>query len=166
MRLLLVTHGSKALLAALLALAGPRHPAQDEAIARADGRRTGLAIGQLPDFTGTLAARYPGPEAAGAGPRCAAVEAEIQQAGRPLVRRGRGRAAKGLLVNCLPHGMPTLMLITHNALEFLVTPGRVTVLGESEGNRLRRIHTDGRAMPEDPDPASTAMRSGAGRMAR
>jgi len=46
-----------------------------------------------------------------------------------------------------------LMLITHNAIEFLVTPGRVTILGESEGNRLRRIHTDGRAMPEDPDPS-------------
>jgi hypothetical protein len=49
--------------------------------------------------------------------------------------------------------MPALMLITHNALEFLMTPGRVTVLGESEGNRLRRIWTDGRPMPDDPDPS-------------
>ena len=59
---------------------------------------------------------------------------------------------RGLLVNCLPHGMPSLMLITHNATEFLFTPGRVTMLGESDGNRLRRIWTDGRAMPADPDP--------------
>ena len=59
---------------------------------------------------------------------------------------------KGLFVNCLPEGMPSWMLITHNALEFLFTPGRVTILGESDGNRLRRIYTDGRPHPADPDP--------------
>ena len=32
------------------------------------------------------------------------------------------------------------------------TPGRVTLLGESDGNRLRRIYTDGRPHPDDPDP--------------
>src|SRR5438445_10842837 len=51
---------------------------------------------------------------------------------------------KGLFVNCLPESMPSWMLITHNALEFLFTPGRVTILGESDGNRIRRIYTDGR----------------------
>lgn len=66
-----------------------------------------------------------------------------EKAGRP----------KGLLINCLPHGTPTFILITHNAIEFLVTPGRVTILGESDGGRLRRIYTDGRPMPEDPDPS-------------
>ncbi|MET0287139.1 MAG: hypothetical protein ABW352_21825 [Polyangiales bacterium] len=59
---------------------------------------------------------------------------------------------KGLFVDCLPEAMPSWMLITHNALEILYTPGRVTILGESDGNRLRRIYTDGRAHPEDPDP--------------
>jgi hypothetical protein len=57
-----------------------------------------------------------------------------------------------LFVNCLPEGMPSGMLITHNGLEFAFTPGRVTILGESDGNRLRRIYTDGRPHPEDPDP--------------
>jgi hypothetical protein len=56
-----------------------------------------------------------------------------------------------LFVNCLPQGMPSWMLITHNAIEFLFTPGRVTILGESDGNKLRRIYTDGRAHPADPD---------------
>ena len=56
-----------------------------------------------------------------------------------------------LFVNCLPEGMPSWMLITHNAIEFLFTPGRVTILGESDGNKLRRIYTDGRAHPADPD---------------
>jgi hypothetical protein len=59
---------------------------------------------------------------------------------------------KGLFVNCLPESMPSWMLITHNAMEFLFTPGRVTILGESDGNRLRRIYTDGRPHPADPDP--------------
>ncbi len=53
---------------------------------------------------------------------------------------------------CLPEAMPSWMLITHNAMEILFTPGRVTMLGESDGNRIRRIYTDGRAHPEDPDP--------------
>ena len=49
--------------------------------------------------------------------------------------------------------MPSYMLITHNAFELLITPGRVTLLGEGDGNRLRRIYTDGRAHPADPDPS-------------
>lgn len=60
---------------------------------------------------------------------------------------------KGLFVNCLPEGMPSWMLITHNAMEFLFTPGRVSILGESDGNRLRRIYTDGRPHPADPAPS-------------
>jgi hypothetical protein len=59
---------------------------------------------------------------------------------------------KGLFVDCLPNGLPALMLIPHNPLEFIFSPGRVLVLGESDGNRLRRIFTDGRAHPSDPDP--------------
>jgi hypothetical protein len=59
---------------------------------------------------------------------------------------------KGLFIDCLPEGMPSWMLITHNAMEILFTPGRVTLLGESDGSRLRRIYTDGRGHPDDPDP--------------
>src|SRR6202020_3338282 len=42
-------------------------------------------------------------------------------------------------------------LITHNAFELLTTPGRITMLGEVDGNRMRRIYMDGRAHPDDPD---------------
>jgi hypothetical protein len=65
-----------------------------------------------------------------------------EEAGRP----------RGLFIDCLPEGMPSWMLITHNAFEFAFTPGRVTILGEMDGNRLRRIYTDGRNHPPDPDP--------------
>jgi hypothetical protein len=68
------------------------------------------------------------------------------------VAEERDGRPKGLLLDCLPHGMPSLILITHNAMEILFTPGRVTLLGESDGNRLRRIWTDGRGHSPDPDP--------------
>ncbi len=66
-----------------------------------------------------------------------------EQAGRPFP----------IIDHCFPTGMPSWMLITHNAFEILFTPGRVTILGEGDGNRLRRIYTDGRAHPADPDPS-------------
>src|SRR4030081_2161611 len=65
-----------------------------------------------------------------------------EKAGRPLL----------IFHGCLPEAMPAWMLVTHNAMEILFTPGRVTLLGESDGNRLRRIYTDGRPHPDDPDP--------------
>lgn len=58
-----------------------------------------------------------------------------------------------IIDHCFPTGMPSWMLITHNAFEVLFTPGRVTLLGEGDGNRLRRIYTDGRPHPPDPDPS-------------
>jgi hypothetical protein len=66
-----------------------------------------------------------------------------EEAGRPFP----------IIDHCFPTGMPSWMLITHNAFEILVTPGRVTILGEGDGNRLRRIYTDGRPHPADPDPS-------------
>ena len=36
-----------------------------------------------------------------------------------------------LFTNCLPEAMPAWMLVTHNSMEILFTPGRVTMLGES-----------------------------------
>ncbi len=64
-----------------------------------------------------------------------------EKAGRPFL----------VLSHCLPHGMPSWMLITHNAFEWLTTPGRITMLGEVDGNRMRRIYMDGRPHPDDPD---------------
>ena len=58
------------------------------------------------------------------------------------------------------------MLVTHNAMEFLYTPGRVTCWAKSDGNRLRRIYTDGRRIPTIPIRRSTAIRSATGRATR
>ena len=111
-------------------------------------------LGKLPDWSGAWIPNVqdqnaqvhgnPAPWTPAAAKQIAFLEAE-EKAGRPV----------GLFTNCLPEAMPSWMLITHNPMEFLFTPGRVTVLGESDSNRLRRIWTDGRPHPSD----ATAPRS-------
>jgi hypothetical protein len=109
-----------------------------------------LAIAKLPDWSGvwtpnisdqnTQMTTNPTPWTPAVAKQIA-FRIEEENAGRPL----------GILVGCLPYGMPSWMLINHSALEILMTPGRVTMLGEGDGNRLRRIYTDGRKHPDDPD---------------
>jgi hypothetical protein len=110
------------------------------------------ALAKLPDWSGTWVPNItdqfrriktdPTPWNAAAAKQIEAMVAE-EKAGQP----------RGLFVNCLPEGMPSWMLISHNALEILFSPGRVTLLGESDGSRLRRIYTDGRGHAADPDPS-------------
>ena len=107
-------------------------------------------LAKLPDWSGSWnpdqrqqtdeIKKSPTPWNAKAGAMIAKQQAEAR-AGNP----------RGLFMNCLPEGMPTWMMISHNALEFMFTPGRVTLLGEMDGNRIRRIYTDGRKHPADPD---------------
>lgn len=52
--------------------------------------------------------------------------------------------------NCEPLGMPGMMTMPYS-LEFLVTPGKITVEQEAL-MQLRRIFTDGRPLPSNPDP--------------
>ena len=51
---------------------------------------------------------------------------------------------------CEPPGMPGIMTQPYN-IEFLFTPGRVTLIQEAY-MQVRRIFTDGRPLPEEPDP--------------
>jgi hypothetical protein len=52
--------------------------------------------------------------------------------------------------NCEPLGMPGMMTMPYS-LEFLVTPGKITVQQEAL-MQLRRIFMDGRSLPARPDP--------------
>jgi hypothetical protein len=109
-------------------------------------------IGKLPDWSGVWNPKItdqdaqvktnPTPWNEAAAKKIEAMFAE-EKAGRP----------KLIFSYCLPEAHPTWMLITHNAMEVLFTPGRVTMLGESDGNRIRRIYTDGRGHPEVSDPS-------------
>ena len=50
---------------------------------------------------------------------------------------------------CLPSGIPNVMRYAF-AVEFVLSPGRVTMLLEQD-SMVRRIYTDGRAHTDDPD---------------
>ena len=52
--------------------------------------------------------------------------------------------------NCVPPGMPEIMGWPY-PIEFLCSPGRVTIAIESD-SQVRRIYTDGRGHAADPDP--------------
>jgi hypothetical protein len=52
--------------------------------------------------------------------------------------------------NCVPPGMPEIMGWPY-PIEFIYSPGRVTMAIESD-SQVRRIYTDGRGHPADPDP--------------
>jgi hypothetical protein len=79
-------------------------------------------------------------------------KAEIARQVEALKKLEEDGQPQNIYVNCLPEGLPSSVTQTLNSTEFLVTPGRVTILGEFDGNRLRRIWTDGRGHPDDPDP--------------
>src|SRR5690349_8653357 len=146
-----------AILFASLAFAGATVSAQQPApkqkpvLNPAPTARDWADLGKLPDWSGVWnpkitdqdaqAKTNPPPWNEKAAARAAWMAAE-ERAGRP----------PPIFVDCLPEAMPSWMLVTHNAMEILFTPGRVTILGESDGNRLRRIYTDGRPHPEEPDP--------------
>jgi len=108
------------------------------------------ALAELPDFSGVWipdVADQRRKERGETPPWTPAAKAQIDF----LFAEDRAGRPKLILDHCLPHGMPSWMLITHNALEILSTPGRITMLGEGDGNRMRRIYTDGRPHPADPD---------------
>jgi hypothetical protein len=71
-----------------------------------------------------------------------AAKAKEQPAGPP--------PEENLTANCLPPGMPGIMGQPY-PMEFLLTPGQVTIVIEAY-NQIRHIYTDGRPLPEDPDP--------------
>jgi len=139
------------------------------------------ALAKLPDFTGVWEAGFGGgggraggrgaATAKGPGPAGAAPPAGQAPAGRAEGRGGPGRAGpsltpeyaakaaakpagpalqESLTANCLPPGLPGIMGQPY-PMEFLLTPGQVTIVIEAY-NQIRHIYTDGRPLPEDPDP--------------
>ena len=127
-------------------------PAAKDPINAAPTLRDWQALAKLPDFGGVwtpVISDQVAQEKTNPPPWNPKIAKEIEhmyaeeKAGRPFP----------IIDHCFPTGMPSYMLITHNAFELLVTPGRVTMLGEGDGNRLRRIYTDGRPHPADPDPS-------------
>jgi hypothetical protein len=53
--------------------------------------------------------------------------------------------------NCVPPGLPVIMQQPF-PIEFLFTPGRVSIITESY-SMVRRVYTDGSPLPPEPDPS-------------
>ncbi len=138
-----ITQGLAGVLGAALvagaAAAQSPPPAPDRAAVAGLPDWSGVWVPDMADQNAQMQSNPP-PWTAEAARKIAHLAAE-EDAGRP----------KGLFIDCLPEAMPSWMLISHNSMEILFSPGRVTMLGESDGNRLRRIYTDGRSHPDDPD---------------
>ena len=62
----------------------------------------------------------------------------------------RGENLQGQVANCVPPGLPNVMTQPY-PIEFTFMPGAVYIILETY-SQVRRVYTDGRALPDDPDP--------------
>jgi hypothetical protein len=131
------------------------------------------ALGKLPDFTGVWEIPLGGGGARGGGRGAPGAPGAPGAAPGRAAGRGRAMAAPPALTpeyaakakelasaakaednpsaNCLPPGMPGIMSQPY-PIEVLMTPGLVTIVTEAY-TQVRHIYTDGRPMPDDPDPS-------------
>jgi hypothetical protein len=120
--------------------------------------RTWAAIAELPDWGGAWEPMLFGPPGPGAGPPLpppAPPKLTPAYAAQYAAFQEKNRTTPGInfvseVANCVPAGLPGSMQQPY-PLEFLFTPGRVTIAIETY-SVVRRIYTDGRPLPADPDP--------------
>jgi hypothetical protein len=130
----------------------PARAADQDAINPPPSAQDWQALAKLPDWSGVWTPVISDQVAQEKTNRPPWTPQVTKQIDRMYAEEAAGRPFP-IIDHCFPTGMPSWMLITHNAFEILFTPGRVTILGEGDGNRLRRIYTDGRRHPADPDPS-------------
>jgi len=106
------------------------------------------ALAELPDFGGIwhpAFGRVGGGEPKLKGTYRAAYEAALAAAAADPSYEAPER-----LSNCEPVGMPYMMTMPYS-LEFLFTPGKITIIQEAL-MQVRRVFMDGRALPRNADP--------------
>ena len=123
--------------------------AQDAAVPRAHGY---AELEGLPDWSGVWNPDWSLLFGGGAGGPPA--QPKLTQPAQARLDAFRAlQAAEGVdqtaQIKCIPPGMPGIMRQPY-PLEVLFTPGRVTIFAETY-SQARRIYTDGRPLPEDPD---------------
>ena len=67
------------------------------------------------------------------------------------IMRNRPKDAEPASLRCLPHGVPKVELMGF-PFKIVQTPGLIVVMYENDYTR-REIYTDGRKLPDDPNPA-------------
>jgi hypothetical protein len=109
------------------------------------------ALAQLPDWTGTWQPDWSQLYGPRGGPEPKLTPAAAKVLAEYKSKQAKGENTQTEAANCVPPGMPQIMRMPY-PIEFLFNPGRVTIAAETY-SQVRRIYTDGRALPEDPDPA-------------
>jgi hypothetical protein len=153
-------------LAIVSAIAGPVALAASETVASGSGKSPALrgdtwaSVAQLPDWRGAWGLDAPsfrkgvqiatGVDPARPNKAPLTPKYEAMRLANGAANNGRGPDT-GVINNsatCIPNGMPGLMQAPF-AFEFVFAPGMVYVMPEN--NSIRRIFTDGRPHPADPD---------------
>jgi hypothetical protein len=147
---LLATAYANVVLAGFGAVVGAAAPAAPE-MNPAPKAEDWTAISKLPDWSGYWIPniRDQTVQETGNTPPWNEKIAKEMAAARAEEKAGSPR---GLFANCLPEGLPGGMLVNHVGMEWVFAPGRVLMFGDGDGNKLRRIYTDGRAHTPDVNP--------------
>ena len=106
------------------------------------------SLKSLPDWSGIWTFDFPMPGTGLSAPELTPASAEELKKLLDLEAHNEEPATEA--ANCLPPGMPTIMFMPYD-VEFLFTPGRVTIIQEAY-MQVRRVFTDGRGHPADLDP--------------
>ena len=133
----------------ILGVAAGTAAAQETAVPRADGY---AELERLPDWSGVWNPDWSllfsgGGRQAPAQPKLTPeAQAQLDAFRKRQQEQGVDQTAQ---IRCIPPGMPAIMRQPY-PVEFIFSPGRVTMFAETY-SQARRIYTDGRALPEDPD---------------
>jgi hypothetical protein len=109
---------------------------------------TWASIAKLPDWSGLWEPTFVRGAARNEPPKLTPPYAAKLEKYR--AERANGEIEDTPSANCVPPGLPGVMTQPY-PIEFLFTPGKVTVLIEAY-SQWRQIFTDGRPHPESPDP--------------
>ncbi len=146
-----------ALLAAVgLGIAAPAvsatKPAQKPAASSASRAASYAAMAKLPDWDqGVWQIDWAALFGAGGRPEPPSLTPKYASGLKEfMASQKQGENVQNDNANCVPPGMPQIMQMPY-PLEFIYSPGRVTIAIETD-SQVRRIYTDGRKHPDDPDP--------------
>jgi hypothetical protein len=126
---------------------GQNAPSAANGAAAGAHRTAASSSSSLPDWAGIWTPNFAG-DPTGEQPSLTPASAAQLKAIQDAQARNEEPATDA--ANCVPPGMPTIMFMPYD-LEFLFTPGRVTIIQEAY-MQVRRVFTDGRSHPANLDP--------------
>ncbi len=135
---------------AMAAQEAPANSAPAAKYPRLDPKVAYPKLAQLPDWSGVWAPDWAFLFGAGGPPQPKLTPAAAATLKSWQAAQEKGENLQGQIANCLPPGMPGIMRMPY-PIEFVFTPNAVYIIAETF-SQVRRIYTDGRPLPEDPDP--------------